>query len=589
MRLIYFFCCVAISQIVFSQEFYFGNDLSYVNQMEDCGAVFKENMQPKDVYQIFADRGNNLVRVRLWVDPTWQNSLVQPDGVKSQYSDFEDVKETIQRSKGAGMQVLLDFHFSDFWADPGRQLIPERWINEAENLEALKDSVYNYVVKVLTDLEKDTLMPEMVQIGNETNSGLLYHTSVNSNYDPTGSVNADWSRHAALFNAGIRAVRDVSDTTIIKPKIALHCAGLSSASWWFNNIINYGVSDFDIMGLSYYYTWHDSSIKGLGDKIRSLKSNHPDYDVMVLETGYLWTRKNHDGMGNIINTADPNYLPVIPEKQLEYLVDYTREVMRAGGTGVIFWESAWVSTPCRTPWGVGSSHDHVVFFDPENTNFMENGGGRWMERHFYEDLEAKKIIFKVDMTDQDVSNGVYITGSWTGENWQILPMADEKDTTFSYFTYLSTGDTIAYYFLNDNDWEARETVPAECALMWNTDRKIIIPENDTIVALIWNSCNSIGSNDTNIEKISLENNIEKSIEIFPNPSNGIINVQLNSFNKEIILEIIDSSGKLVDIYKFDQKKKLATIDMSYLSSDLYVLKFTDHKNIIYKKLVLNTF
>ena len=96
------------------QTFYRGNDLSYANQMEDCGAVFKENGVPKDVYQIFADHGTNLVRVRLWVDPSWQNSLVQPDGVKPQYSDFEDVKETIARSKAAGMQVLLDFQFSDF-------------------------------------------------------------------------------------------------------------------------------------------------------------------------------------------------------------------------------------------------------------------------------------------------------------------------------------------------------------------------------------------------------------------------------------------------------------------------------------------
>ena len=132
------------------QTFYRGNDLSYVNQMEDCGAVFKENGIPKDVYQIFADHGTNLVRVRLWVDPAWQNSLVQPEGVKSQYSDFEDVRETISRSKAAGMEVLLDFQLSDFWADPGKQLIPARWLSVANDLNALKDSVYNYVFQVLT-------------------------------------------------------------------------------------------------------------------------------------------------------------------------------------------------------------------------------------------------------------------------------------------------------------------------------------------------------------------------------------------------------------------------------------------------------
>ena len=137
---------------VAGQTFYRGNDLSYVNQMEDCGAVFKENGIPRDVYRIFADHGTNLVRVRLWVDPAWQNSLVQPEGVKLQYSDFEDVKETISRSKAAGMEVMLDFHLSDFWADPGRQLIPASWLGVANDLAALKDSVYNYVSKVLADL-----------------------------------------------------------------------------------------------------------------------------------------------------------------------------------------------------------------------------------------------------------------------------------------------------------------------------------------------------------------------------------------------------------------------------------------------------
>ncbi|MBE0652377.1 MAG: glycosyl hydrolase 53 family protein, partial [Bacteroidales bacterium] len=126
-----------------SQTFYFGNDLSYVNQMEDCGAVYKEKNNAKDVYEIFADHGTNLVRVRLWIDPSWwQGPLVQPAGVKPWYNDLEDVKETILRSKKAGMQVMLGIHYSDFWADPGRQLIPRAWVNAAYDLNALKDTVY---------------------------------------------------------------------------------------------------------------------------------------------------------------------------------------------------------------------------------------------------------------------------------------------------------------------------------------------------------------------------------------------------------------------------------------------------------------
>jgi arabinogalactan endo-1,4-beta-galactosidase len=489
MKHIFTVVLISVALNAFSQTFYFGCDLSYVNQMEDCGAVFKENMVPKDVYRIFADHGCNLVRVRLWVEPDWQDSLVQPEGVKSQYSNFEDVRETIARSKAAGMQVLLDFHMSDFWADPGKQIIPARWLGVATDVSALADSVYNYVTYTLTALEEDTLMPELVQIGNETNSGILKHTVLNPDYSAGGSVSSDWNRHAQLFNAGIQAVRDVSETTTIKPGIVLHYAGLGM-DWWFDNIISHGVTDFDIMGFSYYYAWHGGSIKELGQVVEDMVASFPGYDVMPVECGYLWTTQNFDAMPNIITEPDPEYLPVIPEKQLEYMVDYARSVMRAGGKGAIFWEPAWVSTPCRTPWGQGSAHDHVVFFDPDSNNFMENGGGRWMESRFYEDPDGRKVTFKVDMSGQDVSKGVYITGSWTGESWQIIPMADEGQDVYSYFTYLALGDSGAYYFLNDTLWSARETVPEQCATWWGTDRGYKVGQNDTVYSFKWSSCDS---------------------------------------------------------------------------------------------------
>ena len=383
-----------IATPIFSQApaFYFGNDLSYVNQMEDCGAVFKEKDEPKDVYQIFADHGTNLVRVRLWVDPSWwQSPLEQPEGVKPFYNDLEDVKETIQRAKAAAMQVMLDMHYSDFWADPGRQLIPRRWLGIAHDVEAMEDSVYNYTVEVLTALDKAGLMPDMVKVGNENNGGILRHIPEEEGYEPAESVSDSWERHGHLYNAAIKAVRDVGATASVNPKIALHFSNqLTGQVWNFNNIISNGVTDFDIIGISYYYAWHKGSISLLETTIGELVATFPEYAVMVVETGYPWSTENFDALGNIVTEPDPAYLPVSPEKQLEYMVDYTRAVMKGGGIGVIFWEPAWVSTPCRTPWGQGSSHDHLVFFDPENTNFMENGGGRWTEAEFYENRVKKK-------------------------------------------------------------------------------------------------------------------------------------------------------------------------------------------------------
>lgn len=575
----YFILLVFFCLQINGQKFYFGNDLSYVNQMEDCGAVFKENGETKDVYKIFADHGTNLVRMRLWVDPTWQNSLVQPEGVKNQYSDFDDVRETIQRSKEAGMEVMLDLHLSDFWTDPGKQLIPARWVGVANNLTALKDSVYNYVIDILTVLNKDTLMPEIIKVGNENNGGILRHTTLKSDYTVTGSVSTDWSRHAQLYNSAIKAIRDFTDTTAIKPKISLHCADPADASWFYQNIISKGVTDFDIMGFSYYYAWHGSNIATVGNIIKSLKTKYPAYEVMIVETGYLWSTINYDGMGNIITTPDPQYLPVNPEKQLEYFVDLTRAVMNSGGTGVIFWESAWVSTPCRTPWGKGSSHDHVVFFDPVNTNFMENGAGVWPESAYYQDLTTKKITFKVDMTGQDVSKGVYITGSWTGNDWKILPMVNEESNIFSYVTYLPQNDSGAFYFLNDTTWNARETVPSSCAIWWGTDRGYKVGTKDIVVSAKWESCGTSASVNTQTER--------KDLSLFPNPNNGFVFMKFSAGEKPENMELFDFSGKLIRKINLHHFDRTTYLNISDLPSGIYFLKVYFPEYMVFKKLVYN--
>jgi arabinogalactan endo-1,4-beta-galactosidase len=390
------------------------------------------------------------------------------------------------------MQVMLGLQYSDFWADPARQLIPARWLSVANNLPALQDSVYAYTVRVLTELDTLGLMPDIVKIGNENNGGILRHTTMNANYEGGGSVSNDWTRHAALYNTAIQAVRTAGATASINPQIAVHFAGWD-ASYFFQNLINKGVADFDIMGFSYYYAWHGGSIAQLESFIQGIATAHPAYEVMVVETGYLWTTQNFDALGNIINAPDSGYLPVIPKKQLEYLVDYTRAVMRAGGAGVIFWEPAWVSTPCTTPWGQGSSQDHVVFFDPVHTNFMVEGGGRWPESPYYQDLTTRKVRFTVDMNGADVSHGVFIAGTFSGSPPEILRMAEEGNGIYSYFTYLPTDATGGFYFLNDSTSIARETVPPACADWLGTDRRYLIPAQDTTYAFRWESCDGIGA------------------------------------------------------------------------------------------------
>lgn len=338
--------------------------------MEDCGVVYKENGQPKDPYSIFADHGCNLVRLRLWHTPYWYDSL----NAGKRYSDFNDVKKSIQRAKANGMQVLLDFHLSDNWADPSKQRVPAAWLGVVDNLSLLQDSLYNYIHQTLNLLDAENLLPEMVQIGNETNKGILLSPADDQN----GWV-LDWPRNAALFNTAIQAVRDVEAASGKPIKIAIHPAGPDNAGWLIKAFVDNGVTDFDIIGISYYWAWHKpTTIQQTGEIIKNLRSLYPGKQVMIFETAHLWTWANNDAANNIYAEIHPDYSPPSPATQKNWMVDLSQAVMDAGGSGVIYWEPAWVSSSCWTQWGQGSHAENAAFFDFEN-NLLDDGGIAWMQ------------------------------------------------------------------------------------------------------------------------------------------------------------------------------------------------------------------
>ena len=357
----------------FAQSVYFGADLSYVNQMEDCGVVYKEQGQPKDVFQIFADHNCNLVRLRLWHTPSWYDTL----NTGMRYSDFADVRKSIIRAKSAGMKVLLDFHLSDTWADPGHQLVPKAWLGAVDNLPLLKDSVYNYVSKTLLDLNSEGLLPEIVQIGNETNRGILLSPPIDA-----AGWSLNWSRNSQLFNRAIQAVRDVESSTGKAVKVALHIAGPMNVGWLMEGFWANGVKDFDIIGLSYYWAWHKpTNILDAGNVVAEMRQKYPDKAVMIFETGYPWTLQWNDDASNIINEIHPDYAPASPTNQRKWLVDLTQEVINKGATGVVYWEPAWQSSLCWTPWGQGSHQEHATFFDFQN-NLLTGGGIDFMTHNY---------------------------------------------------------------------------------------------------------------------------------------------------------------------------------------------------------------
>src|SRR5881398_937399 len=166
---------------------YLGADLSYVNEMEDCGAVYRLHGKSIDPFALLKREGGNIVRVRAWVNPSW-----------TKYSTYPDVLKTIRRAHAAGLQVLLDFHYSDDWADGGKQIAPLAWakLSTDEQVTALHD----YTLDTLRKLDADHAMPEMVQVGNETNPELL------GGKVPGQPIN--WVRNARLLNAGIEGVHE---------------------------------------------------------------------------------------------------------------------------------------------------------------------------------------------------------------------------------------------------------------------------------------------------------------------------------------------------------------------------------------------
>ncbi len=347
--------------------FLFGADLSYVNQILDHGGEYREGGVVKDPYEIFAGRGTDLVRLRLWHNPVWTKEVYNPEGSQL-YNDLLDVERSITRARQEGMKVMLDIHYSDVWADPGNQEVPAAWLDIKE-LSVLRDSVYAYTRKTLEYLNERGLMPDFVQIGNEINCGMLYEYEGNPvpGFPAGNSCNGQWSNLAAILNSGIKAVRDVSSVSTVKSKIILHIADPGHVTSWLNNIAGGGVvTDFDIIGVSYYPIWHTgTAVDVLSDRIAGFKSTFKK-DVMIVEVAYPWSRLGNDNYNNIFGAqaAVPGYA-FSPEGQLAMMKTITQEIVDGGGIGVVYWEPAWISSSIRDLWNTGSSWENCTFFDFE--------------------------------------------------------------------------------------------------------------------------------------------------------------------------------------------------------------------------------
>ena len=299
-----------------------GADISSLKKSEDKGGVyFDENGVQADALKILRDHGMNYARVRVWVD--------SPDG----YHGKAQLLEMARRYKQNDIKLLVDFHYSDTWADPGKQPKPKAWENL--DFEALKKALYDHTFDVCHSLKEQGTPPDMVQVGNEITNGMVW---------PDGKNDKNFDNLAALVKEGIRAVRDCSPETLVM----LHVdrgGDNEMYRWWFDNMIAQGVT-FDLIGASYYPYWH-GTLADLQTNLNDIALRY-DKDIVVVETAYAFTIKDNDNYKNVITVQDRPGYPFTPEGQAKMLADImtiTRAIPNGRGIGVMWWDATWTAVP----------------------------------------------------------------------------------------------------------------------------------------------------------------------------------------------------------------------------------------------------
>jgi arabinogalactan endo-1,4-beta-galactosidase len=298
-----------------------GADVSSLPKNEDHGAVYYDRSgRRRDPVAILADNGVNFMRLKVWVNPA--------DG----YNDKAHVLAIARRAKAHGMGLLVDFHYSDAWADPGKQNKPAAWADLP--FDGLRQAVYDHTFDVLSALRAQRTPADLAQLGNEINGGMLW---------PDGRWD-NWDGLAALLTAGSNATKAASPRT----KVVLHLAeggNNGGHRWWFDNAVSRGVP-FDIIAVSQYVYWH-GPLGYLQANLNDLTARY-DKPVMMVETAYGFTLAEQDHETNIFNAslAAAGGYPATPEGQAKALRDMfttVASVDNARGVGVFYWEPTWTA------------------------------------------------------------------------------------------------------------------------------------------------------------------------------------------------------------------------------------------------------
>ena len=378
-----------------SDGFILGMDASCVPALEAGGVVYYDHDgTEKDVYQILSENGVNYIRVRVWNDPYDEAG----NGYGGGNCDLENALEIGKRATQYGMKVLLNFHYSDFWADPGKQTAPKAW--QGMDFETKRDALCEYTKASLKRLTDEGVDVGMVQIGNETNGALCGETG---------------ERMLDLMNAGAKAVREVCPGALV----ALHFTNPEQAgsyAHYAKTLDEHGV-DYDVFASSYYPYWHGS----LDNLARVLSHVAETYEkrVMVAETSYAFTTENTDFHGNTIGVGGGvKEYPITEQGQADLVRDVIDTVANGmtNGIGVFYWEGTWISAGGASweensalweEYGSGWASSHAGEYDPEDAGKWY--GGCAVENQAFFDARGRATealkVFALVRTGNAVDDG----------------------------------------------------------------------------------------------------------------------------------------------------------------------------------------
>lgn len=310
-------------------EFVRAADMSFLPLIESEGTIYKHNFQAEDPLLTLKNAGCNTIRIRLWNKPV------------DEHAGLAEVKAFAERVRKLGLKLWLTVHYSDTWADPAHQTKPSEWQNLS--FQALKDKAIQN-----TDSIVSILNPDIIQIGNEINDGLLW---------PDGKLSDNEAHCLDLLQVISHQVRLKAPNT----KIMLHYAGIVGAESFFNKMT---LIDYDYIGLSYYPIWHGKDLNLLQNTINQLGTSF-NKKVLIAETAYPFTLGWDDWTDNIVGTTDQliDAYPATPQGQKAYLIKLKTIIQEASsGIGLCYWGAEWVSF--RGPQAKdGSSFENQALWD----------------------------------------------------------------------------------------------------------------------------------------------------------------------------------------------------------------------------------